>query len=384
MFQPFSIHAEWREADGAVTQSIEHEFGEIIAAAHFRDPEGVIGAIVDVEDFLKETGVAGVDVRSDDVDGGSEGAPEADEFLHGAAAGILDAGDGDAAFGKFGRRIAEPDVHIERNGEFGFAGGGDFVEIVGLIIGLKGFIGFGTEDLTPGAGLLFYDFEEIGGNLLREAGVGFGRKIADGADVAGFVFDLQQEDGVFGGVDGFQVAHESGESGFIGFEIGVGVGGEDVEGFAAGIEHARVSFWIGLDPLGGVVHVAVFPGAEPEEDQVEMVFAGAGDERVDIGEIEFALLGFELFPVNGGFESVGVEKGHALPDLREFGGPGAGVVNLAAEDEIGLAIDEEGPAAVFLDELGSVGSVGGIAGEGGGEEKKENSETMHGITSGEI
>jgi hypothetical protein len=70
--------------------------------------------------------------------------------------------------------------------------------------------------------------------------------------------------------------------------------------------------------------------------------------------------------------------------LREFGGPGAGVVNLAAEDEIGLAIDEEGPAAVFLDELGSVGSVGGIAGEGGGEEKKENSETMHGITSGEI
>ena len=48
------IHAEGREADCAVTQSIEHEFGETVIAARFGDEQGIIGPMIDVEDFQKE------------------------------------------------------------------------------------------------------------------------------------------------------------------------------------------------------------------------------------------------------------------------------------------------------------------------------------------
>jgi hypothetical protein len=126
------------------------------------------------------------------------------------------------------------------------------------------------------------------------------------------------------------------------------------------------------------VHGTVFPGAEPKKYEMEMVFPCALDERVDIGEIEFALLRLELFPIDGSFDGVGVEGGQAVPNLRQFGRPGGRIVDLPSEDEKGLAVDEEGPATVFLDEPGRFG--GGEKGRGkkGGEKQRhEKAETEH-------
>ena len=102
-----------------------------------------------------------------------------------------------------------------------------------------------------------------------------------------------------------------------------------------------------------------------------MMFAGASQQGIDVAVIEFPRLGFELFPVDRSGDGVGVEIGRTSPYLREFGRPSAGIVNLPAEDEVGLAVDEEGPATVFLDESGGLGSESEIAEKHGHKKEKQ-------------
>ena len=66
--------------------------------------------------------------------------------------------------------------------------------------------------------------------------------------------------------------------------------------------------------------------------------------------VEDAFGWLHLLPVDGDFEGV---EAHALgrgPDGCEAVGPAAGVVDLRAEDEVGLAVDHEGRAALLGDE----------------------------------
>ena len=72
------------------------------------------------------------------------------------------------------------------------------------------------------------------------------------------------------------------------------------------------------------------------------------DKLVHNGEVEAALLRLKLFPVDGCGQGVGVQSGHRLPHLRQFAGPCAGVVNLAAENQVRTAFHIQGKAAVFL------------------------------------
>ena len=91
---------------------------------------------------------------------------------------------------------------------------------------------------------------------------------------------------------------------------------------------------------------------------MEMMLAGVGEEGAEVGEVEVAGGGFELLPVDGGFEGVEAEVLGGGPDLVEHGGPGAGVVDLGAEHEVGLAVDEEGGVAVLVDDAGEFGVWG--------------------------
>ena len=86
---------------------------------------------------------------------------------------------------------------------------------------------------------------------------------------------------------------------------------------------------------------------------MQIVRAGAFHDLVHIGVVEAALLGFELLPVDRRLHGVGMQRGHRLPHLRQLAGPSAGVMNLAAENQIGSAFDHERVAAILLDELRS-------------------------------
>ena len=94
--------------------------------------------------------------------------------------------------------------------------------------------------------------------------------------------------------------------------------------------------------------------------------ARAFDELIHIDEIKLPFGALDLLPVNGGFNGVSVESGHGIPYLRKFAGPGAGVVNLSAENEERLAVHQKCESAIFLDQLGSIGR------EGRGQEKQCN------------
>ncbi|MEH3159917.1 MAG: hypothetical protein PGN08_13885, partial [Sphingomonas taxi] len=59
----------------------------------------------------------------------------------------------------------------------------------------------------------------------------------------------------------------------------------------------------------------------------------AGEQRVDIGEVELPLGRLDLFPGNRDLQRVGVEPRHHRPDLRQDGGIIAAVVGLHAQHQ---------------------------------------------------
>ena len=118
-------------------------------------------------------------------------------------------------------------------------------------------------------------------------------------------------------VDGLDVTQKRGEGSLIGVEIGGRVGTHHVQQLAVGVLLARVGLGVGLDPLRNVVVLAVLPGAEPEQDEVEVVLARLRDQQVHVGEVECALGGLDLLPVDGGLDSIGVHGFGCAPRYRE-------------------------------------------------------------------
>ena len=111
------------------------------------------------------------------------------------------------------------------------------------------------------------------------------------------------------------------------------------------------------------------------------MLASAVHDSVDVAEVEFAGLRLELLPIDGSLDGVGMQCGHGLPHLRQFARPGAGVVNLAAENEKGLAINQQGVTTVLLHESRRFGGERGK--EGGREEKeKKGGSKLRGISRG--
>ena len=215
------------------------------------------------------------------------------------------------------------------------------------MIGLKDFVGFAAKDLPPSAGALIGGSEQIGRNLAREFAVCFGGEIAHTSNVAGFVFDLNHDDGVVVMIDFIQVMGKSGKGAFIGFEGVVRKRREDIDRIAIGADDAWVFGCVVLNPDRRIMHVAVFPRAEPQENDSQVVGARPGDDGVEIAEIEFAGLRFQLLPINGRGNGVGVQRFHGVPHLRQLAGPCAGVVNLSAQYKKRFAIDKQGVAACF-------------------------------------
>ena len=173
---------------------------------------------------------------------------------------------------------------------------------------------------------------------------------------------------------------ESGEGCLIGFEIGRRVGAHDVQQLAVGVLLAWVGLGVGLNPLGDVVVLAVLPCAEPEEDEAEVVLAGLSDEQVHIGEVECALGGLHLLPVDGGLDGIGVHGFGGAPGGGKGRGPGAGVVDLAAEQKERLAIDNQGEAVVSLLKMGNLVGLGFCLGVERGECKGKQNKLFHGTS----
>jgi len=109
---------------------------------------------------------------------------------------------------------------------------------------------------------------------------------------------------------------------------------------------------VGLHPFGHVVLAAVFPGAEPEQIEPDVVLARLSDDGIDDRVVELSRLWFELFPVDRYLQRIGVQGFDGRPNFRKHGRPAAGIMRLGAQHEVRRAVHHKGVAPVFLDYLG--------------------------------
>ena len=95
---------------------------------------------------------------------------------------------------------------------------------------------------------------------------------------------------------------------------------------------------------------AVFPGAEPEQYQMNVMLTRLSENGVHLRVVNLSRLRLELLPVDWSFEGVCMEVLDGGPHLGERGRPVAGVVRLHAQHQKRRAIHEQGVSPIILDE----------------------------------
>ena len=90
--------------------------------------------------------------------------------------------------------------------------------------------------------------------------------------------------------------HEGGEGVGVGLGVLLAERREDFDAAAVFADRARKACLVRFDPLRGVARHAVFPTAEPEEHEPQVVLSGTGDDAVDQREVELAFARLDRGP----------------------------------------------------------------------------------------
>ena len=372
---------------------------------------GIERGVAVAGEFLNDIGVIRqIDVRCQNIDGRTAGAPDVVHERLRAAAGIV------ARPQIVG--LDDPGVHVHGERIFFFALRGDVTDVRGVVprhedfVGVIEQIGVGGPGLTTGAvghglvvrrtrdilaedffprarGLVaggvpnFLHFRqqvfpvllEIGGQLLRngagEGGVGRGAKIARAAHDAHFVLHLPSDDRLIL-IDLAEVFHDGGESLGVAIAIGRAKRREDFQRLALAIHHARESVLIGLDPRRREVRQAVFPAGHPEEDEPHVGGAGGLDLVVDHREIELAFFRLDQVPGNDGQDGVEIRRRQPCDGrLGAFPVRGGGIGQLTCDADERPAIDNEFGHPIAFFQMGDVGYGGLGAGRSQYEDTSE-------------
>src|ERR1022692_2461203 len=88
----------------------------------------------------------------------------------------------------------------------------------------------------------------------------------------------------------------------------------------------------------------------PAADQAQIVMAGALDQAVHNVEAELPRFGFNVLPIDRDLHRVAVEILEERPDSFHGPGPAAGIVDLRAQLDEGLAVHFESVFAALADE----------------------------------
>jgi hypothetical protein len=131
-----------------------------------------------------------------------------------------------------------------------------------------------------------------------ERRLGLGGTVARIADQPHFVFQLNHDDGVLFGIHFAEMLHEGGVGAGVGLQVGVAGRREHFHRLAALEPGAREPLLVGLHPRGREAGEAVLPTAEPEEDDVQIIFPRAGEQSVNEAEIVFAFHRLDPVPAD--------------------------------------------------------------------------------------
>jgi hypothetical protein len=88
--------------------------------------------------------------------------------------------------------------------------------------------------------------------------------------------------------------------------------------------------------------LTVLEGTKPKQDEVHRMAARRKDDLVQDRKVEPVLFRLNHLPRHAAQQGVDVGVGHLLPDRRHvFGGRQGRVLELAASNQKGLALDDE-------------------------------------------
>ena len=397
-------HGAALQTEGAVADGTHFADGEsgvgrtALTRCGLGDEDGIAAAGIHPQDVRE---IRQVDIRAEDVDIGCGSTPDI-VVLGLRAAGRIVAG-------VMVLRLDDPGVHEGRQGILGLAGGGHLVEIGSIVPGHEDLVGAVThaEDLFPGAGSLAAallpglpglgqeavlvgaePLDQLRGHGAGEGGIGGRAVIAGIAVQTHLILHLDHDDGLLDGIDLLDVLHQ--------FGIGLGVGGDRL--LTEGGEDGELLAFLGqrqgetvivlLDPDRVVGTHAVLPAAEPQDAELEVTGAGGLDHLIDHGEVELALDGLDLLPLDHGEDGVHPALFEVVPErLHISRAGGGGIAEFAGEGEERFAPhDQLGHGAPFLEVGRLIGSPAhsplrsrSAGREKGGGAKKKSKESIHGF-----
>ncbi len=145
--------------------------------------------------------------------------------------------------------------------------------------------------------------------------------------------------------------HEGNEGPAIRLQRGRGVRRQRTDAAPVAGDHAGEAGVIGLHPARRVGRAVVLPGGKPQQHQAHVVFTRLLQQRIDEGEIELAFLRLDLLPGDRHLHRIGTDDLHRRPHCLQRCGVVAGVVDLRAQHQEGLAIHQQRMPAILAGEL---------------------------------
>ena len=125
----------------------------------------------------------------------------------------------------------------------------------------------------------------------------------------------------------------------VGLQVVFTEGTQDFLAAASIVFYAGVLVLVEFDPGWGMARHAVFPGAKPEENNLELVFAGIVDQVAEQSEVVFSFLGFEQFPIDGDEHRVEVRGLEFGPNgLHVLDGGSGGVAEFTTQHDERFAL----------------------------------------------
>jgi len=150
--------------------------------------------------------------------------------------------------------------------------------------------------------------EQLRGHLAAIHGLALRAIIPIAAQDARLVLNLHGDDGAFGRILLAQVRHQGRKGTPIRLQIRLAMGRKHPHRVAKGVDHATETLGGAFDPGRHILHVAVLPGAKPEQHELDAILARHRQEGIDAGPVKATLLGLHLLPVNRDLQRVPMQQ----------------------------------------------------------------------------
>ena len=168
---------------------------------------------------------------------------------------------------------------------------------------------------------------------------GFGAIVHIGIGQPHFIFHLHSQHGTLLPVRFLQMSHQGGEGAAVRFQRGGAERAQRSHMPAVRPLSQTIRFGMQFDPFGHIIGMTVFAGAEPQQDQIQVVFPAKGQQVVHVGKIVLTGFPFQLIPVDGRFQqvaAVGLDRSQ-LP-RHHFRVAHRGIMGLGTQQQQGLPL----------------------------------------------